>query len=79
MGGIQQLLCPPPLSSTCVCYLNLGAYSGTFHDAAEEEQVDVFGARGGGELAHIIRHLLHGWARHKDADKDKGGERDKRS
>lgn len=62
----------------CVCYLHRGAYNGTFHDAAQEEQVDVFGARGGGKLAHIIQHLLHGWtngARRKDADRDKERER----
>lgn len=66
----------------CVCYLSQGAYNGTFHDATQEEQVDVFGARGGGKLTQIIQHLLHGWtngARHKDTDIDKERERDKRS
>lgn len=45
----------------CVCYLSQGAYSGAFHDAAQEEQVDVLRARGGGKVTHIIYHLLHGW------------------
>lgn len=53
-----------------VCYLSQGAYSGTFHDAAQEEQVDVFGARGGGKLIQIIQHLLHGWV-DRERDKDK--------
>lgn len=51
-----------------VCYLIERAYSGTFHDAAQEEQVDVFGSRGGGQLAQVIQHLLHGWV---DAPRDK--------
>lgn len=45
----------------CVCYLSQGAYSGTFHDATQEEQVNVFGTRGGGRLTQIIQNLLHGW------------------
>lgn len=41
-------------------------HSGTFHDAAQEEQVDVFGARrrgrgrGRGSRTRIIQNLLHG-------------------
>lgn len=58
-----------------VCYLSQGAYSGTFHDAAQEEQVDVFGARGGGKLIQIIQHLLHGWGETKTEER----ERDKKS
>lgn len=35
-------------------------YGGAFHDAAQEEQVDVFGSRGSGSRTRIIQHLLHG-------------------
>lgn len=40
--------------------MSVETYGGTFHDAAQEEQVDVFGARGGGSRARIIQRLLHG-------------------
>lgn len=36
------------------------AYNGTFHDPAQEKQVDVFNACGGGLLLRILQHLLHG-------------------
>ena len=34
-------------------------YGGTFHDAAQEEQVDVFGALGRGSRTRVVQHLLH--------------------
>lgn len=70
----------------CVCCLSLGAYNGTFHDAAQEKQVDVFGTRGGGHFTQIIQYLLHGWMdeagdrdTYADIDRKRKRERDKNS
>lgn len=75
-SGLSAHCCLP--WAMCVCYLSQGAYNGTFHDAAQEEQVDVFGSGRGGQLTHIIQHLLHGWTdgtRHKDPEKQRQREK----
>ena len=45
----------------CVCYLGEGADYGALYDSLEEEEVDVFGPRGGRHVSQVIQHLLHGW------------------
>lgn len=63
--ALLLLLCL--LFSLCVAdllILSAETYSGTFHDAAQEEQVDVFGARrrgrGRGSRTRVVQNLLHG-------------------
>ena len=75
LRGGKRLVCSP--RAMCVCYLCQETYSGTFHDATQEEKVDVFGAHGVGQLPRMIQHLLHGWIagwrdkEDRDIDKEK--------